>query len=63
MSRKLNNIYIVIGRFTEAIVPVIHLSLYDTKIEAREEADRIGGIVVTRKIHFWHDRGKDDKED
>jgi len=52
-------VYIVIGRFTEALVPVIHISVYDTKQGAHAVADRVGGIVVARRIN----RAQDDEEE
>ena len=55
MSNK-KLVYIVIGRFTEAIVPVVHISAYSSKKEAHDRANEVSGIVVSRVLHRPSDK-------
>jgi hypothetical protein len=48
-------VYIVIGQFTETVIPGIHVSVHRKKFAAEAIAKNIGGVVLSRILHWGID--------
>jgi hypothetical protein len=51
IKKGTNLVYVVIGQFTESVIPSIHVSVFENRNAAIWDAKRVGGIVLRRRIH------------
>lgn len=51
-------VHIVVARFTDSELGAIHISVYESRKRAELIAKRVGGVVITRLLHWRNESDK-----